>query len=385
MPSQEEILAQRKELPSIKINPKNIATKSGKLLVVINKHLVKANGIFPRIKYLDKKEKGYDLGGVSRDFVTKIFTNLCKKEQKELPLKEVEEGTSSLFIPQIKDDPIPQGELSKADKIRCYESIGCIFATPIIGQDLLIGHHFHPIVFKMLHCLTLKDLYKIPVQLESFNEIPIEIRRKLFEVYIKNMYPSIKLSTEEINNLFLEKDCILPDKIKSYDEDLKTTQDFFKWIEFDSIALPIAIIASSIEKNPFIRNQWDDIKATKIKTPQILQDIIEGALSKETVLNALNWNGNFNTNTKEFLNQWINEASSEDLKKIVFAITGLSTLKANTKLTISCHNDNSRPFAFRTCFFSMELFNGFKDFLSFKEALDKTLMVIPTGPSFTIA
>lgn len=301
------------------------------------------NGDFPMIRYQDSD--GADLNGLSRDLVTLLFLALFDAKHLQLPVKP-----SGLPMAD------PNSEIPIQDQLQCYRAIGSIFAMALRGsKDFTTGPLFHPAFFDMLHALSNEDLSKIPPDLERFDQIPAALADQCLRPYIREELPFMP---EE------DRERILAD---DFDEDfrnysgLDSKDHFIEKIEFSKIALPIFVVAKAMQRSLGRNGDWD--KAKKDSANEMRLEI-EGFLSPQAVLDALQWESTSeseaNENTKSLLTEWISQATHSELEAFVRAATGARSLKKGIKLRIRLFNEKDSLATFNTCSKRMNLPNGYK-------------------------
>ena len=114
---------------------------------------------------------------------------------------------------------------------------------------------------------------------------------------------------------------------------------------------------------------WDRAKGA---SPSVLQQKIQGSLSKDQVLAALDWYPK-NPRIEAFLNKWIDEATEKRLAKLVSAWSGSSTLPFRRRLNVSVKPGSDRLPEYHTCFYTMDLSGSYKDYDAFKSKLEFSL------------
>lgn len=237
-------------------------------------------------------------------------------------------------------DPREFGKLSKERQIQCYQGIGEIFAktlyTRLGGYEITTGTHFHESTFSMMHALTEEDL----------------LIKKLLNIFLKTNYFNL-FSTEDDHGVFtFIGDAALSEEIndllagrisdrlvlKGIDEEYRANLLQISRNTIEAIIIITKSIKTRLEQRIDARidlneNRWDRIKGADSKA---LGEKIEGKLTKEMAVAAFNLQrDDFVLNQQEkFLKQWINEASFEDLEKLVWATTGSKTLLPNQRLNL---------------------------------------------------
>jgi hypothetical protein len=116
-------------------------------------------------------------------------------------------------------------------------------------------------------------------------------------------------------------------------------------------------------------NGWEESKGV---SPEVLQEKIQGSLSKQQVLDALDWDAE-DEKTQKFLTDWIQGATDEQLEKFVSAISGSSTLAANQKLKVHLYPESENLPTFHSCNFTIDLPRQYPDYEIFKAKLEESL------------
>ncbi|HAB99484.1 MAG TPA: hypothetical protein DCE71_06660, partial [Parachlamydiales bacterium] len=116
--------------------------------------------------------------------------------------------------------------------------------------------------------------------------------------------------------------------------------------------------------------QWHQLKGD---FPNQLQTHIEGSLSKQQVLDALEWDA-ADEKTKRWLVEWIHQATDEGFEQFVFAMTGAFSLAPGQRLHIHLYSEDQALPSFRTCTFTMNLPKAYLDFPTFKAKLECSLL-----------
>ena len=113
---------------------------------------------FPQIKY--KNSLGLDYGGVTRDFVSRVFKAL---HQDALSLGLLMRNSEGFLIPQLKSKNTEMlNEETYLEQINCYKAIGVLFAAALKNHlSIRTGSHFHPVLFEMIHALSKEEISEI--------------------------------------------------------------------------------------------------------------------------------------------------------------------------------------------------------------------------------
>jgi hypothetical protein len=301
---------------------------------------------FPRIKY--QNSEGIDEGGLTRDFVSNMFQALCHPDQKSLPLIE----SDGRYFPKVEEAPLPA--LLLEDQIKCFRAIGMLFARALNGDcslrrdSVTTGAHFHPTLFAMIHALTLDDL--IP-------EVPADvpnIKEKLTKLYLKAQFPQLFGSDSDGEIVAL-----INGEVSQELQARGVDEEFLKDYHVNSIIQATLLIAKSMHKNLTVPNQWADADIIG-DSPEILSKKIEGSLSSDLVISAFGLESEAEDTRKGMVKRWVLNASPEELKNFIFALTGSTSLSPGQKLGIhlceALNNPENAP-VFHTCGQYMDLPN----------------------------
>lgn len=332
---------------------------------------VKTYHAFPSIRFWDAEEgltRGVDAGGLTRDFITKLFQALSKKVDDErtlLPTKD----QGALVVPLVDS----RSSISVDAQVKHYELIGYLYAHALKSSDankIKTGPLYHPAVFEMIHALSADDISRIPPNLSKVGDVPQDIYEKQLKLYLKSQCPQYfppdaldaaieafvthGTVTEQMKAIWPKDD----DDPAAVDV---TKEEVMPSVGFDKAILPVLIIGRSMKENGA---DWDAIRA---KSPADLEDGIQGRLTKEIAIAAIR-DDNENLNEakqrkKDFLIKYIEESTFEELEKLCYAACGSRVLPP-----VKISSSNAGP-GFHTCFRSIDLpvcanFEEFKPLLS---------------------
>jgi hypothetical protein len=284
---------------------------------------------------------------------------------------------------------------------KCYNAIGMIFAYALRNhRNILIGNHFHPLLYQMLHSLTPQEVTLLAQQQDGA-QLPPTIYKKWLKAYLKSQYadyfvaPLNPGATEQQQRDYLaalnaavdtfvdNEQAPLPQPM--IDQEIQSRQEFFENAPQIGWALDaFKILAGSMARHlPNIQDNWNHWKGA---APQDLQNKIEGVLTKEKVLNAF-WPGqNYPAqNTRDgFLKRWIDEANPEQLKKFVWAISGSYSMPDGVRFWIqNPQRDGNLP-VFHTCGRAIDL-SQYATYEAFNQALMIALNNLSEDGAFGVA
>lgn len=316
----------------------------------------------PHIEYTNSPAQ--DLGGVSRDFVTKIFKSLCDPETgRKLSILK---STDDRFFPKLS---LPCKEVD----VCALSAVGALFAACLRGyKTTFIGSHFNPILFNMIYGLfqSLPEMEMTPNQLAEIDPakgMSELIFKKLYTIYTKEY---LHFTDEQIADTLKGE---VPDGWEDFwDESSKE--------EIVEVIRGTFIIAQSLIAH--LKNPWG--YGNGIATSSSAEEFrrkIEGVISKEMVLNSLKWNKKHEA-TQGYLIRWIEEASDEMLQKFVETAAGSSSLGPNTELEIRLYSETERLPTFHTCSFEIDLPDGYPNYGAFQTKFEQSLEFATVGDGF---
>ncbi len=309
---------------------------------------------FPTIVY--QNSVGMDEGGLTRDFVTKMFQALCHPDQTSLPLMEIE----GRYLPKLESAPPPA--LPRDEQIKCYKAIGMLFARTINGNpsfgrgkdSVTTGSHFHSHLFAMIHALTLNEMNLLPDPLME-DSVPA-IRLKLTKFYLKTQYPQI-FRPNGIEEAVIDGEIaqLMNGMVSDRLQRNEVTEDFLKDYHVNSIIQAILIIAKSMHNTLSLPDQWAEIVGN---SPEALRKKIEGSLTPDLVIDAFELRNEAEETRRGMIKRWIRTATPEALKNFVFSLTGSTSLAPGQRLGAhlcdALNNPENAP-VFHTCSQYMDL------------------------------
>lgn len=139
--------------------------------------------LLPKVTY----EHALEIDSI-KDFIRRIFFSL--------------RYSGDFRVSPNKGFVLPKCNKEKDCEVRFYETIGKVFGASFLGiGKIVIGKYFDPVVFEMIQALSSEEVEQIPEDLRS--EIPEEISRKLFLIYIKKIMPD--LTEEDTAKIFRDE------------------------------------------------------------------------------------------------------------------------------------------------------------------------------------
>jgi len=290
---------------------------------------IKAENRLPNIKYIN--QAGIDLGGLTRDFITRLFKAISEKSQR---LTDVEDFTQEAL-----------------------EAIGTIFAYAIRSGSFTVGQCFSPHMFKTLRAL-LQHNY-IPSECSDFAKLDNEAYVEAMKIHLQSKFPAFFRSEDDVV-AFLDGSRV-PDGV-----DVEM---------FNQPLFARAIIANAMRRQLLSLG----VRANQIRgyTAKSLSQKIQGAISTAEVLNALEFRSARNGVDENF-KAWIRGLDLSELKKFVWGVTGSETLFVNTKLTIEVLSPlmpQSRLPTYHTCSKTVK-FPAYSDRRVLREKLNRSLQLL---------
>lgn len=295
------------------------------------------------IKYTNSE--GIDEGGITRSFITDLTNAFCKSDDL------VTKGELGVIPSMDKDS----SSLSIEDQKKCFKIMGRFFSAAMQKhRSIVVGKHFHPIVFEMIFSLNKDDFIE-----ENF----AKTFDKLLSIYLKKEF---HLEEKEVKE-------ILEDTISEEFKDIHYTDskdDLIKSYEIDKKINATLIIAKSMYDSLKEPKDWDSLKGDSVDN---FHEKIEGALSNNAVANAFRNNGSADEMSFNYIKKWSQSANPELLQKLVKAISGSTMLTPDIEFKlINLGSGMNKLPVFHTCSFTVEL-SKYSSYEEFKEKLELSL------------
>lgn len=323
----------------------DIVTNPMQYLLKVGRFLLEGRG-FPKVRAYDSENRplvGKDDGGLSRDFVTTLFSTLF---HTDLPANCAMpcENENGLLWPIADDSPDVQQGLCSLGAIlaACYQNE--------TGLNLKTGLIFPSKFFELL------QLFCAPATISD--DILIQAKLKILEL------PSL----EHANAAYLVDD----DQDQSRLDNRR--QAALKQAKDDPRICALQLIGTAFRNG--LKNEA--LKMLQTKSPEDIQAQIQGELSAELLLTSLVYSPSELSSpqhiaTKNYLEAWIRQNPSR-LQELVKALTGNNTLGRDWKIMIVL-NDNPPNFfpTASTCGYKMEMPSTYPDQATFNSKLETLL------------
>ena len=343
----------------LKENPVELLRELGQILL--------SGRPFPNIEYVTEEglSVAIDIGGVRRDFITKLFDGLfCSKR--------------GLKVDRNDDGVMPKMEENERD---LYQVVGRLFVlccTPSSGFKT--GQIFSSALFTLIF----SDEDSEETQMSKF-------------LFLKGIPDIIALTGAKAPPNGIDSETLLQ---ASYllDSDGEWTEEFLADFsnpenraflrknileEARSDGRLQAVSCIATEMKSFLGQEvWGSLKEAGADALKIR---IQGVLTKDLLKEKLEWSKGspFITDdqvkqVKGFLLHWIGEASLETLEMFMRVVTSNKTLGGRTAegkdyLTMNIQNTQSLIPVAHTCFFMLDLSATYKDQEEFNARLDRLL------------
>lgn len=325
---------------SLEIDLEMFAADPIALLLKLGEFLLK-NEPFPNIYYFEKgvRNLAIDLGGVRRDFVTKLCTHLFNAPGLKL------------------DDHLPSARTENEE--RAYRALGSLLA----------------------YCIPAHTFYKTGPLFDSVAYRCIETPNSgTDEWFLTNYLQLINAPALELFDLNPASIAYLAEPDIS-DVSLYTQQ--FIMSNREAIRQSVLLRAKQDARLKAIAWMAQEIRKKMPKLPPNLQQCIEGIVTKEALKKKLSWK-NSNPKTENYLANWIDK-HEELLPKFLYAVTGIRTLCAHPLvMDVYDRAKNFIPIA-HTCSFTLELSGNYENQAVFDEKLNYFLENALAGSGFTAA
>ena len=347
-------------MTDFKDNPK-------KLLLALGDVLLNGNP-FPQIGYVNSP--AIDVGGVRRDFITRLFRSLFSKGKVETHLRILPDGLPSSYVSKDTGD-------DSEDTEKALRTIARVFALCCSKNSYFkIGNVFPEKFFELL--TTMKHVAQIELNdqnrvedLQVFMRMPNEILQ-IFE------------GVPDLDDTDLEfwLDTFMDDMIddpRVFLNEEKNRERLIKEMVNEEKKRPeinaLRIIAQELKKI-LGEDQW---KRLIDEGDVMMNKRIQGELSANKLKEKIIWIEHTRTRnddkekTKGYINTWITSVEKEKLGDFVFFVTGNRTLSSEPiKIEINNLDSNRLPVG-HTCAFLLEIPGTYPDQETFNKKLEKAI------------
>lgn len=340
-----------------------------KILATLNELFTQARASTLYITFAG--EEGIDAGGLRRQFVSRLFSELCEK-------MKFEKCENKLFRPILQQDSegnfLPLTDVEKAT----YHHLGnlimfCLNASEsyptgmVLDQGVLDAMRFMP-----KDTYTPDELFAIFERLASYNESDIQLVER-FKKYLA--MPDDATLQEMAQVIGIDEDIAT---MKSHlPEIVAALQKYMHDNIFMPRLAPLHEIAVGMRLSPF-RDRIDFEKVQQ-QHPAELSRWLQGTVSKQDIIEKLEFSETAPAHVQDFLKGWIQGADEEKLRLFLFAVSGSSALGAGARIKIA----NGSSIAFHTCGFQIDLdYENIATESDLAERLDVALHVIKADPRF---
>lgn len=370
---------QGSEFTKLEVDIDQLAQDPKSFLTTLGSQYLLQGKPFPNVYYFSHGElsPAIDVGGVRRDFVSRLFELLFKAD-----------GTGTLPVSRDRDAgvwptaPISDSTTDNSQLATCYETIGRLFALCYADAcRLKTGQVFDPELFQVLKVIARPGL-----SLEETLIHSLLVLKRLPETVAE--LAAEEAPGEAIGQTFDNATLMNATHLLSQDADeIPTTpadfsqaatraalrQELFDEARADARIRVAYLIASEMEKA-----LGDAAWAQFCKeSADVSQKKIEGELSAEALKKKLQWKPERHVaaekmqRTKQFLEHWIdgNKDNPDQLRRFVRAVTSNNTL-GTADLVIQLFNRGAAAVpSTHTCFFTLELSADYTSQEQFNERL----------------
>lgn len=309
---------------------------------------------FPYIHYEQngKELPSIDAGGVTRDFITKLFTYLLDESHpNKLEFKTNEEGRKILSQSHLVEDEVPIRALARMLAF-CWE------------EEATLGPVFPSYLFS---CLQTKDVLSFYLLHQGIT--PLVARLALAE-------PSDPLLFDQTLCDFAG---FLLDPVNGVDKEFflqeENREQLKEFIEEEAENDPFcrAFMTLAEELEAFLGEEaWVVFCA---EDPKRLEASIQGELSKAVFAKALRW-GRENPHvseqqilqSKKYFAHWIHKASTKELEAFTYMATGSASIGPSQRLRIDLKNIDTVLFHTCSCSCDFPLVDNLETFTQVMEA-----------------
>lgn len=311
-----------------------------------------------------KVDEGTDIGGLSCEFLTKLFKGLVSEKNGPLNFE--------------RHLPVMRGEALTVEEKQGYEVIGRLMGICINEPSIRTGSNFPPSFFDALRVISADEAQKGPVFTTAL---------KVFQA----LEPSAKIAVSCLRSKNLDADGLknvalnwaypegAPSGAEPTQEEIKNT--IMRNLKVWQRVQPLFSIAHGLQRScEMKKEQWDAIRQRGFI--DLSQEIQGVAISCEKIKVE-----GPDCQQKEYFKQWLKEASPDLLELFVYVATGSTTLNMDmNKITIEPANQEFQSLGFpkfSACTGNV-IIPEYEDYKTFKEVLETSLEGFRNG-GFTIA
>lgn len=339
-----------------------------------------------------------DEGGLSRQFVKELFSELSRKMQ-------FQKSENELYKPKLQEDN--QGNfqpLSEGAK-RTYQEWGqlmmfCLNADEEYPIGMLLDQGLFTGIIKMKNVdlqrdfdsLNINDpavfdtLFSIYQDIHRYNESDVRMV-KLLESYsaltdrtsddlLTEVYSLVE-DQQDIKKLNINNKV---DNIKKNLPQIKTAiRQYISENYLRPNLAPLHAIARGMQSSPF--NYKFSFKDVQRMSPVELSQRLQGRVTRAYLLSKLRFSGT-PLLIQTGLKNWIQAADDKKIQLFVFAVTGSSALGSEAEIKIQ----KGDSLHFRTCFNAMDLdYDNIKEEKDLIERLEIALVAVKANAGFDMA
>lgn len=380
--------------PTLNVRVDEFEQNPLKVLLEASDSLLDGRGI-PFIKYFEpngEPDEAMDLGGLTKDFLTKTITNVLSKsnENGQLSFNPVTE-----FFQPILD---PEREVTEHQR-RGFRVLGALL-NECLSKNLRIDRIIHPSVFKGITALSAEELDNMPDEPEGLPDALIfKLLFAMSPEGEENFISVFKKSAEELTAEDLQ--FLQGITGEGFDNPARLLEEgkqaYLQKSRYKDIFLPVVLMAKQMRSIQKLRNNdtWDMMRAAGAEK---LQERIEGVLTPARVFESIVWKKN-NVTQKDldriigFVQRWLNEApavSPTALRDFVETVTSLRSISEKTVMRFGLFNLDITTFdglpRAHTCFSSVNLSGKYsdEDYETFKTHLEALIASRKFGSGFGI-
>lgn len=366
------------DLDRLEENPKHY-------ILEIGYHLLNYSQL-PFVIYFQHGDRcnGIDHGGLGRDLFSRLFKGGFKIQENGSDAI----NTKNYLILDKDRNPKSVGETNEEDY---YRAIGRLLKLCLPkGSMFKTGPRFSETVYECIKC-AMSDTFD---QFDKENEDWFVYTLLKFKNFPENLIYKIQYDP----NNFDEKEYgfimgLINEFVDMSIDDIEKTKSFMS-IKQNRYNLRSSILTSAKENqslrlifamaSEIQKGLSPDLKRhlSELTLNQFIETI-EGRISNESVKENLVWPSINDSQTRQFLENWIDAADKESLRKFVYSISSLNTL-ATKKFTMIVTNSHSKLPEASTCSYALKLSSWYKDQAEFNQRMNQFLEYALLGTGFQI-
>lgn len=356
---------------SLMLHQEELHEHPEKILTTLNELFGQSRASELDVTFVD--EQGEDAGGLGRQLISRLFSELCEK-------MEFEKCENNLYRPILKQnsngDFLP---LSEADRAT-YRALGnlimfCLNSSESYPTGMILDQGVLDALKSIQHQDNFDEQFCIFEKLSNYNEGDIQQVKRLK----RYLAMADDATLQEIAMVLgIDEDA---DTMKSH---LPSIKDRLQKYILDNMITPrlapLRQIANGMRDSPFRNNLNFDQLQTVYDSAELSQ-FLQGTVSKQDIIDRLVFSERIPERVQNLLIDWIQKSDKEMLQFFLFALSGSSALGSDIKIKI----EPGSQISFHTCGYQVDLdYENIQTETDLAERFDIAFQAIKADPRFDV-